>query len=137
LNEYNRLFLIRPKAPLHETYYLDTEGPFRGLLTARLEGEYLQAGLTVSSELNELPDHIAVELEFMSFFSSQEVQAELAKEALHYRQCQRSFMETHLARWFPKMAHRVKKAEPKQIYSLVVQATYAYLLSELEYLGIR
>jgi DMSO reductase family type II enzyme chaperone len=137
INEYNRLFNIRPKAPLHETYYLDNEGSIRGLQTARLDSEYLEAGLRVSTELNELPDHIAVELEFMSFLCSQENQATLAKDATHYRMRQRSFMDAHLARWFPKMAHRVKQAEPEHLYALVVQTVYAYLLSELDYLGIR
>ncbi|NIT52346.1 MAG: molecular chaperone TorD family protein, partial [candidate division Zixibacteria bacterium] len=60
VNEYNRLFLIRPKAPPYETIYTDAEGQMRGLLTAQLEGVYLNAGLEISPELNELPDHISV-----------------------------------------------------------------------------
>ncbi len=140
IDAYNRLFLVRPQAPPHETFYTDAQGQFRGLLTSQLEEEYLQAGLAVSPDLNELPDHIAVELEFMAFLCSQEIEAleaENGTKAQEYRNNQRSFMAAHLARWFPKFAKRIVKAEPESIYRYLLPAAYNFLLHELKFLELQ
>ncbi len=139
INEYNRLFLIRPKAQPHETVYTDPEGQMRGMLTAQLEERYLEAGLVISPELNELPDHISVELEFMAFLCMKEVDARLANEdkvAIHFRALQESFMRQHLVRWFPKFAQRIKESEPGSIYHFLLPAVYNYLRHELGVLGL-
>ncbi len=134
INEYNRLFLIRPKAPPYETIYTNPEGQMRGLLTARLEQEYLEAGLAISPELNELPDHISVELEFMAYLCMKEAEARQTNddiEADHFHVLQELFMAQHLARWFPKFAQRFKESEPGSIYKFLLPAVYCYLRDEL------
>jgi len=139
INEYNRLFLIRPKAPPHETIYTNPEGQMRGMLTAQLEQKYLDAGLRISPELNELPGHISVELEFMAYLCMKEAEARQANneiEANHYRSLQKSFMGQHLARWFPKFAHRIKESEPRSIYQFLLPAVFSYLRHELGLLGL-
>lgn len=139
INEYNRLFLIRPKAPPHETVYTNPEGQLRGMLTVQLEERYLEAGLVISPELNELPDHISVELEFMAFLCMKEADARLANEdsvANHFRALQESFMRQHLVRWFPKFAQRIKESEPGSIYHFLLPAVYSYLQHELGVLGL-
>lgn len=135
INEYNRLFLIRPKAPPHETIYTDPEGQLRGMLTAHLEAKYLEAGLAISPELNELPDHISVELEFMAYLCMKEAEADDV-EANRFRALQESFMGQHLVRWFPKFAQRIKESEPQLIYQFLLPAVYSYLRHELGVLGL-
>jgi TorA maturation chaperone TorD len=140
VNEYNRLFLIRPKAPPYETIYTDAEGQMRGLLTAQLEEKYLNAGLAISPELNELPDHISVELEFMAYMCMKESEAHSANEVLeatHFRDLQVSFMGQHLARWFPSFAKRINEADPGSIYQYLLPAAYEFLRNELDLLGPR
>jgi TorA maturation chaperone TorD len=140
VNEYNRLFLIRALAPPHETYYTDADGQFRGKLTSDLAAEYLEAGLELATDLNELPDHISVELEFMSFLCDREILAldeNRVQDGKRYWESQRKFVGQHLARWFPKMALRVREANPEHLYALVLQAAYAFLRHDLEYLGIQ
>jgi DMSO reductase family type II enzyme chaperone len=140
INEYNRLFLIRPKAPPYETVYIDAEGQLRGLLTARLEEEYLNAGLGISPDLNELPDHISAELEFMSYLCMKEAEAHQNTddvETNRFQALQVSFMGQHLARWFPKFAQRIKESEPGSIYQFLLPAAYGFLRYELDELGLR
>jgi TorA maturation chaperone TorD len=140
VNEYNRLFLIRPKAPPYETIYTNAEGQMRGLLTAQLEGIYLNAGLEISPELNELPDHISVELEFMAYLCMKESEAHTPDEVLeaaHFRDLQVSFMGQHLARWFPSFAKRIEEADPGSIYQYLLPAVYEFLRKELDLLGLR
>jgi TorA maturation chaperone TorD len=139
INEYNRLFLIRPKAPPHETIYTDAEGQMRGMLTARLEEKYLEAGLAISPDLNELPDHISVELEFMAYLCMKEAEARQANdedEAIRLRALQRSFVGQHLARWFPNFAQRIEESEPRSIYQFSLPAVYSFLWHELSVLGL-
>lgn len=140
INEYNRLFLIRPKAPPYETIYTDAEGQMRGLLTAQLEQKYLNAGLAISPELNELPDHISVELEFIAYLCMKELEAHKANEVVeanHFRELQISFMGKHLSRWFPSFAKRIKEADPGSIYQHLLLAAYEFLRDELDLLGLR
>jgi TorA maturation chaperone TorD len=140
INEYNRLFQIRPKAPPHETFYTNAEGQLRGLLTAQLEEKYLLTGLEISPELNELPDHISVELEFMAYLCMKEaeaIQTHDEVEANRLRDKQISFMRQHLARWFPKFAQRINEAEPVMIYQYLLPAVYGFLRYELDELGLR
>jgi TorA maturation chaperone TorD len=140
INEYNRLFLIRPKAPPYETIYIDPEGQLRGKLTARLDEVYLQAGLTISPELGELPDHISVELEFMAYLCMKEAEGHTANEvfeATNFRNLQISFIGQHLARWFPQFAKRIKEANPGSIYQYLLPAAYEFLRNELDLLGLR
>jgi len=140
INEYNRLFLIKPKAPPYETFYTDAEGQLRGLLTAKLEEKYLNAGLAISPELNELPDHISVELEFMAYLCMKEAEACQNTddiETARFRAQQISFMGQHLARWFPRFSQRIKESEPRSIYQNMLPAAYGFLRYELDELVLR
>lgn len=130
VNEYNRLFWVKPLAPPHETFYRDRSGQLRGWMTSELEGIYAENGLTISPTLNEMPDHLAVELEFMSHLCSntQTRNNEVIEAAI---QSQRAFLTQHLAKWFPKFAKRVKEVMPQYHYGVAVESTYAVLHSDL------
>ena len=130
VNEYNHLFLVKPLAPPHETFYLDRSGQFRGWMAAELIGIYSEYGLSISPALNEMPDYLAVELEFMSHLCSLAAadNSATSQAAIAGR---RAFLDQHFAKWFPKFARRVKDAEPRYLYGTVVEATFLFLRSEL------
>ena len=130
VNEYNRLFLVKPQAPPHEAHYLDGTGQFRGWMVAKLQGIYAENGLAISPTLNEMPDHLAVELEFMSHLCSvaHAGENEMIEAALD---SQRAFLTQHLAKWFPKFAKRVNEAKPQHHYRVAIEATFLFLRSEL------
>ncbi len=138
--EYVRLFQVKPAAPPYESVYMDPEGQTRGLIAVRLEGEYAQAGLVLSPSLMDLPDHIAVEFEFMSFLCGQEALAGETKareDSIPARERQRAFLGHHLGRWFPQFARRVREASPESPYDVVVEAAHAFLYHDLELLQLR
>lgn len=67
LVDYTRLFL-GPPSPLAAPYgsiWLSGEGTVMQESTVALEGLYSEAGFEIDEELGELPDHVAVELEFL------------------------------------------------------------------------
>ncbi|MEE8357731.1 MAG: molecular chaperone TorD family protein [Anaerolineales bacterium] len=141
VNEYNRLFLVKPKVPPYETTYLKLPGQSDGMIGAELSGVYGLAGLAVSPEMNELPDHVAVQLEFMSFLCEKELIAlqNNDQEVLaDSQQEQRRFLRDHLARWFPQFAKKaLEEADRDSFYRQVVETTYAFLYNELDVLDIR
>lgn len=141
VDEYNRLFLVKPKVPPYETTYLKSPGQSEGVVAANVSGVYGRAGLIVSPEMNELPDHIAVQLEFMSFLCEKELlalQAEDHNEITTAQQEQRDFMNEHLARWFPKFAKKaLEEADHELPYRQVVETAFAFLRNDLEILETR
>ncbi|MEE9599708.1 MAG: molecular chaperone TorD family protein, partial [Anaerolineales bacterium] len=104
-------------------------------------GVYGLAGLAVSPEMNELPDHVAVQLEFMSFLCEKELialQNNDQKVLADSQQEQRRFLRDHLARWFPQFAKKaLEEADRDSFYRQVVETTYAFLYNELDVLDIR
>ena len=138
--EYNRLFQVKPAAPPYESFYLDREGQARAWITRQLEHEYAQAGLALSPSLNDLPDHIAVELEFMSFLCGEEERSWQANDedaAANMQTVQRTFMDQHLGQWFPQFARRTIDAGPKELYNGLINTSYVFLRRELDLLRLR
>jgi TorA maturation chaperone TorD len=140
VNEYNRLFLVKPKVPPYETTYLKLTGQSQGMIGADLSGIYGSAGLVVSPEMNELPDHIAVQLEFMSFLCKKEstaLQENNQPDLIAAQQEQRSFLNNHLARWFPSFAKKaLEEANSDLLYRQVVETTFGFLRNELGILNV-
>ena len=132
--EYLRLFSVKPAAIPYESIYIDPEGLARGLTAAHIDGVYARAGLKLAPDIIEPPDHVAVELEFMAFLCTREVEtleAVRPEEAARSRDSQRVFLAKHLRRWFPEFARRVKKAAPDHLYAAVTEATFAFLHHDL------
>lgn len=140
VDEYNRLFLVKPLTPPYETTYIKRPGQSEGILAAEISGLYGQAGLVVSPETNELPDHIAIELEFMSFLCEKELKAAQEDDdngVNAARQEQQNFISQHLALWFPKFAKKALEEGNDTFYKSIIEATFAFLRSELVLLEIR
>lgn len=128
--EHNRLFLINPLVPPYESIFLASEPQARGWIAAHLERTYERYGLAISA-LNELPDHLAVELEFMSYLCEQEAlawQADDAEAQARFAEAQRAFIEQHLSHWLPDLHERVRAFEPNGLYAQVTEALNAFML---------
>jgi DMSO reductase family type II enzyme chaperone len=119
--EYNRLF-VGPGAPRvypYESLYRDSTGLVMGPSTGAVLQAYRQSGLAINSALKDLPDHVAVELEFMAHLCCEEARAESAGRAdltLRLKQEQRSFLDAHLATWLPAMCEKVIRETTSTIY---------------------
>ncbi|MFQ5860738.1 MAG: molecular chaperone, partial [Dehalococcoidia bacterium] len=116
--------------PIYESAYLGEDPSAKGWLLAQLEGEYAQVGLSPSPALREPPDHAAVELEFMAFLCSCEAEAWEEKDlpkALRECQRQRTFLERHLAWWFPQFACKVAATNRDSVFATAARATTAFL----------
>lgn len=132
--EYVRLFLVKPLAPPYESFFLDPDGQARGWIAVQVEREYTHAGLVLSPDQKKLPDHIAVELEFMAYLCGRQARAleeEDRENQDRAQECQRAFLGQHLGRWFPRFAQRVLDAAPESVYGAAIEAAYAFLYHDL------
>ena len=120
--EYARLFLgpYELQAPPYGSIYLDGQKRVMGDSTMEVLAVYQEAGLSLQEDFKELPDHIAVELEFMYYLTYQEVRAlenHDGKEAGKFLKFQENFLENFLGRWVPPFCARIKEGTQNEFYA--------------------
>lgn len=128
-NEHNRLFLVKPLAPPYESIYIAPQGQARGWIAVQVERIYARFNLAMA-DLNELPDHLAVELEFLSFLCGEQAGAFEAGDTAQvqvYRRAQEDFLEQHLRRWVPLLRQRISQWEAEGFYHCVLEALTDFL----------
>lgn len=132
--EYNAIFCVQPKAPPYESFYVDPEGFGRGWVGVGLDRIYCAAGVGVSENHKEPPDHVAVELEFMAYLCSLQAQA-LAEQdkaaSARAGRHQAGFLDQHLGIWFAAFARRVREASPGSFYDAVAGGADSFIAQEL------
>lgn len=130
--EYNRLF-VGPAAPRvypYESLYRDSTGLVMGPSAGEVLQAYRRNGLAINTAFKDLPDHVAVELEFMARLCCEEARAESAGRvdlALRLKQEQRSFLDVHLAIWLPSMCERVLRETTSTTYRAVAEIAATFV----------
>ncbi len=130
---YISLFMVHrddPPCLPYESFYRDPYGQAAGWVAAQLEREYVAAGLALAPSLRDLPDHVAVELEFMAFLCDREAEAwehGALADGMRSLKEEHSFLEEHLGAWFPAFAQRVRRAAPQSLYAVAVEAADAFV----------
>jgi DMSO reductase family type II enzyme chaperone len=95
-----------------------------------LRQEYAQFN---AASVNGRDDHVAVELEFLSFLCDREAAAwamDAPDEARQLRRRQRTFLDDHLGRWLAEFCQRVRDAAPGTFYAALAALTDAWLSLE-------
>lgn len=83
--------------------------------------------------LTERDDHVAVELEFLSFLCERESDSwarELTDAARQLRRQQKSFLDDHLGRWLPEFCRRVQTRTRSDVYRGLALLADAWLRLE-------
>jgi len=137
-SEYTRLFLGpgRPVAHLNESVYLDPNGQMMGECVADLPQLYAEAGLGLDPDLKELPDHLAVELEFMAHLCDAEIEAWSSSDSARASDCaarQAAFLEQHLNRWLGAAARRLSQSASDSLYSALAQVAARFAALDQEW----
>lgn len=120
VQEYCKLFYGPAKllAPPYESIYRDG-GVTMGESTLSVIKAYSEAGVAVSQDFKNLPDHVAAELEFMYYLCAKEVEAfkkEDLRGARHYLLLQKLFLKEHLTQWLPQFSKRVEENGTNDVY---------------------
>jgi len=123
--QYRSLFVGpgRPSIWLYESQHLD--GRLPGPATFQLKKLYSQSGLESSSA--ELPDHAALELEFLAYLTEQANRVDNSAKDWH---CVRSlFIKNHAGRWLPNVGQQMVRS-PYPAWSAIGYALIASFIKE-------
>lgn len=132
LVDYSKLF-VGPAELLAAPYgsvYLEKERRLMGDSTMAVIDFYKSRGLVMDTDFKEVPDHIAVELEFMYYLVFKEIEAIEAKkmeEAVAALESQEIFMTGFLRPWADKFADKMTEGAETGFYKALAGCLSAFL----------
>lgn len=135
LVDYTRLFLGAPQAlarPYASVWLSGEPGVMQDSTMALLK-LYEQGGLAIADDFRELPDHVAVELEFLYLLTHQlhRAQADDDAEALQAVQVLRTaFLDGHLGRWLGGFTLAVREHAQTDFYRELAELTELFVRLE-------
>ncbi len=131
--EYTRLFLgPGPHINPYESVQRG-EGRYWGDTTVEALEFFRRCGFDLGGEFTGMPDHLSVELEFMSRLSAQEAdrwEKGDREGALRHLELQRAFLREHLLTWVPSFCQKVAEQAEEEFYRNFASLTREVLLSE-------
>ncbi len=142
--EYNNLFIVpvgEYVAP-YESVFLDermlgnkkVSGLLMGPSAIDVKKWYRQAGMELSSNIKELPDHIGIEIRFMAHLCEKELEAETNDDqelVAKIKDTQLGFLETHLTKWIDPFVEKVQSNTKSKFYIALCDITKLLLQEDL------
>ncbi len=139
--EYNRLFVGpgRVICPPYESVYRggingSKSGQVLGQASSEVRARYREAGLGLASDFTDLPDHVAVELEFMKFLCDQESDS-VGRGGIERRGQQARFLGEHMEKWVFAFADSVAKNTKSLYYWTAAILLEEFLKDEGDFLS--
>jgi TorA maturation chaperone TorD len=136
---YQRLFgptRANNPVPLNETSYLVPGAEETGWVLASVERHYASAGIESTSASGNIPDHLAVELEFIAFLCGNEATAwanDDFKEARRMQDRQRRFLDQHTSKWLPTFLREVTQRD-EQLFTTAATAAHVQVTHDVDFL---
>ena len=138
LIDHTALFIgpSQPKAMPYASFWLTDDQSMRHEATMAVLEFYEQGGFEVTEDLHELPDHIAVELEFLYLLIFAQNQARVsgsedeqqAADALYGR-----FLSEHLSLWIGEFAGAIKAGTSTRFYRELAELTEYFVRLEVKW----
>lgn len=131
--EYTWLFQRNVRCPLHETAYDSDRSVAMAHDLAQVAGFYAAFGVQIADSFRDLPDHLSMELEFVSYLYAKEAYAleqGWKGRANECRAARRQFLREHLARWLPAFAGRAAQHARLRFYPAAAALALALLAGE-------
>jgi len=130
--EHARLFIgpFQLVAPPYGSIYLDDAKTVMGDSTARAASFYHSCGLHLADDFHELPDHFAVELEFMSYLAFKQREAEASghkDEAARFLDLQKEFLDRFLMPWLEPFTYAIINDGEAPFYQAIARCTAAFV----------
>lgn len=130
--EHARLFIgpFQLIAPPYGSVYLDDTKTVMGDSTARVATFYHNCGLQLADDFHELPDHFAVELEFMSFLAFKQRESENSgnmAEVSHIMPLQKEFLDRFLIPWLEPFTSAIITDAEAPFYQAIARCTSAFI----------
>lgn len=136
--EHTALFVLPSGVIPHEAAYLDTEKRLGGRITIGVSQFYERAGANVQENCIDMPDHLGMELEFMSFLCKIERESWEKAELESLQKCvelQKIFLEDHLLKWIYLCCEKIIEKEEYGFYKAVARSITEFMKNEEEYIS--
>jgi TorA maturation chaperone TorD len=146
--EFQDLFMVpvgRYVTP-YEAVYRDerqigdslVRGFLMGPSTLAIKQLYREAGVMISEDYKDLPDHIGLELACMEFLCQAEAEVQQKSdfnEIQRLRGLQKKLLHEHLLQWAPQLCFRIRQNAPGPLYRGIAGLTEASLNWDAEFLA--
>jgi TorA maturation chaperone TorD len=137
LVDYAKLFLGpgQTLAPPYESAWRDKNSASPVDSTHELIEQYAAGGFELDPEFRDLPDHLAVELEFLYtlLFQLAVALSQHDQPAIERAQTlRRAFLEQHLAEWIEPFAAAMSAGAGCEFYRRLAELTRAFVRSEIK-----
>jgi TorA maturation chaperone TorD len=128
LVDYTALFIgpSQPKAMPYASFWLTDDQSMRHDATTAVLDMYEQGGFEVDEEVHELPDHVAIELEFLYALmfrlneaTRQGGHVDSSKDNLLIR----TLVNDHLGKWIPQFAAAIRAQAETKFYVALADLT--------------
>ncbi len=132
--EHHLLFGPGGACPLAETDYADTVLGGKGGLLGDVAGFYAAFRFDPAAEFHEPPDHVTIELSFVSWLRMKEAYALLAGESAAVdvtARARHAFVEAHTAHLAEALHARLTEKAPSSIYAVLAEEARTAVRSEL------
>lgn len=138
---YARLFVgpFSLGAPPYGSYYLEPEKRVMGETTSAVLDFYREAGLSLDEEFTEMPDHMAVELEFLSYLLQRALAAMAEGDGAAFgdwTEKRKSFVERFFVGWYGEFCAAIRHSEDNPFYVALADCLEAVLQRDREHLDL-
>lgn len=132
LIDYTRLFLgpVQPLARPYATAWLGGEQSVMQDVAKLALDFYDEGGFSMAEDFRDLPDHVAVGLEFLYVLCFRMAQAQLAGDDAAYRAAdglRRRFLSQYLARWLPPFCESAGAGASTAYYRELAELTREFV----------
>jgi len=132
--DYTRLFLgpIHIRSKPYGSVYLDRGNIVMGDSTMAALALYSEGGFQVAEAFEEMPDHVAVELEFLYLLNARlgDSHSDTGERDL-LAALERRFLVAHLGRWITPFSKAVKEGATTDFYKNLADLTRCVVLDDL------
>jgi TorA maturation chaperone TorD len=123
--DYARLFVgpMALQSPPYGSVYLDIDHKVMGASTVEVLRFYREAGLNMDDDFSEMPDHIAVELEFVSYLLQRAAASDNDKDLELWLDRGRYFVDTFLGPWYGRLCAGIRSNTDNRFYAALADCT--------------
>ena len=137
--DHARLFVgpFGLKAPPYGSLYLDGDGKVMGNSTMQVIQIYEEEGLEIDGEFTELPDHVAVELEFMYYLAHRTAEAfeeGVIDCCVHSVTAQQKFLSEFLLPWLEPFCDKIRQEAETVFYRALADCLLIFAHRDRDYL---
>ena len=137
LVDHTALFIgpAQPKAMPYATFWLTDDQSMRHEATMAVLDFYERGGFDVDAQIHELPDHVAIELEFLyalMFRLNEAKRQSNEDESNETSLLIGSLLNDHLGRWIPEFTQAVQANAETEFYKRAAELTQCFVQMEIK-----